>query len=81
MNLRGWCSALRAPLVCVAAWSAALAMAGPFEQRERDWRNGPVVYQIIVDRFAPSADLDAKRPLYPAPKTLRSWDEVPRPGP
>ncbi|MFN9506474.1 MAG: alpha-amylase family glycosyl hydrolase [Rubrivivax sp.] len=81
MSLRGWCWALRAPLLCVAALSAAVAMAEPFEQRERDWRNGPVVFQIIVDRFAPSADLDAKRPLYPAPKTLRTWDEVPRPGP
>ncbi len=47
MSLRGWCWALRAPLLCVAALSAAVAMAEPFEQRERDWRNGPVVYQIM----------------------------------
>jgi glycosidase len=57
------------------------AQAGPFEDRERDWRNGAIVYQIIVDRFVPSRDLDAKRPLYPPPKTLRAWDETPKTGP
>jgi glycosidase len=56
------------------------AVAGRYEQREADWRNGPVVYQVLVDRFAPSADLDAKRHLYPAPKVLRRWDEAPRRG-
>ena len=55
----------------------AAASAGVFEDRERDWRNGAVVYQVIVDRFAPSANLDAKRALYAAPKVLRRWDEVP----
>ena len=57
------------------------AQAGPFEDRERDWRNGAVVYQIIVDRYVPSANLEAKHGLYPAPKTLRPWSEAPRPGP
>ena len=65
----------------VVACTTMTAEAGPFENRERDWRNGAIVYQVIVDRFAPAADLDAKRALYPAPKTLRPWDEVPRPGP
>ncbi len=51
-----------------------------FAHRERDWRNGAIVYQVLVDRFAPSARLDAKRRLYPAPKVLRDWSEVPRPG-
>ncbi len=55
--------------------------AETFAQRERDWRNGAIVYQVLVDRFAPSAQLDAKRALYPAPKRLRDWDEVPKPGP
>jgi hypothetical protein len=36
-----------------------------------------VVYQVIVDRFAPAANLDAKRALYPAPRVMRRWDEVP----
>ncbi len=57
-----------------------LQLAGVFEARERDWRNGAVVYQVLVDRFAPSADLDAKRALYPAPKTLHAWSEKPVQG-
>lgn len=70
-------------LLCVAGLVAATiaAHAGPYEDRERDWRNGAVVYQIIVDRFAPSQDLAAKRGLYPAPKRLRDWAEQPAPGP
>jgi cyclomaltodextrinase len=56
------------------------ALAGVFEAREADWRSGAVVYQVLVDRFVPSADLEAKRALYPAPKTLRRWDEEPRQG-
>jgi glycosidase len=55
-------------------------LAGVYEQREADWRNGAIVYQVLVDRFAPSPDLDAKRALYPAPKTLRDWSEEPRLG-
>jgi glycosidase len=54
--------------------------AETFANRERDWRNGAIVYQVLVDRFAPSARLDAKRGLYPAPKVLRDWSEVPEPG-
>jgi glycosidase len=54
--------------------------AETFANRERDWRNGAIVYQVLVDRFAPSARLDAKRGLYPAPKVLRDWSEVPQPG-
>jgi cyclomaltodextrinase / maltogenic alpha-amylase / neopullulanase len=56
------------------------AVAGVYERREADWRNGAVVYQVLVDRFAPSANLDTKRALYPAPKVLRSWSEVPTKG-
>jgi cyclomaltodextrinase / maltogenic alpha-amylase / neopullulanase len=55
-------------------------LAGVYEKREADWRNGAIVYQVLVDRFAPSASLDAKRTLYPAPKTLRAWKEEPRRG-
>ena len=47
------------------------AVAGTYEAREADWRCGAIVYQVLVDRFAPSADLAAKRHLYPAPKRLR----------
>jgi len=56
------------------------ALAGVFEAREKDWRNGAIVYQVLVDRFAPSANLEAKKHLYPAPKQLRRWDELPRAG-
>jgi cyclomaltodextrinase len=51
-----------------------------FAARDADWRAGAVVYQVFVDRFAPSDDLGAKRHLYPAPKRLRAWDEVPAKG-
>lgn len=56
------------------------AVAGKYEKREADWRNGPIVYQVLVDRFAPSASLDAKRALYPEPKKLRAWNEEPKRG-
>lgn len=56
------------------------AVAGRYEAREQDWRNGAIVYQVLVDRFAPSANVDAKRHLYPAPRQLRPWDEQPRRG-
>ncbi|MEP6504817.1 MAG: alpha-amylase family glycosyl hydrolase [Betaproteobacteria bacterium] len=56
------------------------AVAGVFEARELDWRNGAVVYQVHVDRFAPPADLEAKRALYPAPKKLHPWTDLPTHG-
>jgi glycosidase len=56
------------------------ADAGRYERREADWRNGAIVYQVLVDRFAPSANLDAKRELYAAPKRLRAWSDLPRRG-
>ena len=51
-----------------------------FAKREQDWRNGAIVYQVLVDRFAPSTQLDAKRELYPSPKVLRNWSETPKAG-
>ena len=56
------------------------ALAGVFEAREKDWRDGAVVYQVHVDRFAPSANLEAKRSLYPAPKKLHAWTDLPTHG-
>ena len=49
-------------------------------RREDDWRVGPVVYQVLVDRFVPPRDLDARRHLYAPPRRLRAWEEVPRKG-
>ena len=65
-----------------ASKAPAAARPSPAEiaQREADWRNGAVVYQVIVDRFAPPANLEAKRSLYPAPKVLRQWSETPKQG-
>jgi glycosidase len=57
-----------------------LAYGKLFDDREKDWRNGAIVYQVLVDRFAPPANLEQKRALYPAPKVLRRWDEVPTRG-
>jgi len=57
-----------------------LAVEKTYARRAADWRNGALVYQVIVDRFAESDDLDAKRELYPAPKRLREWSEEPRQG-
>lgn len=56
------------------------ALAGRYEARENDWRNGALVYQVIVDRFAPNPDLAAKQHLYPHPKRLRRWEETPSKG-
>jgi glycosidase len=69
-----------AALGCAALSGTASAETDKYSARMADWRNGAVVYQILVDRFAPSADLAAKARLYPAPKRLKSWNEVPLPG-
>ena len=72
---------MRAVATCLAVVmmvaTTAPALAGVYEERERDWHNGAVVCQVIVDRLAPAANLDTKRALYAAPKVLRRWDEVP----
>lgn len=51
-----------------------------FARRDQDWRAGAVVYQVFVDRFAPSANLNAKLEHYAAPRTLKSWSDVPAHG-
>lgn len=55
-------------------------LVGVFDAREKDWRNGAIVYQVLVDRFAPSPRLEEKKSLYPAPKVIRAWDEVAKRG-
>ena len=57
-----------------------LVLKGVFEAREQDWRNGAIVYQVMVDRFVPPANLDAKRELYPSPKILHRWSEPAKRG-
>ncbi|MCG2585206.1 glycoside hydrolase family 13 protein [Massilia sp. TS11] len=71
----------RAMLPLLALLCAALpALAADYAKREQDWRNGAVVYQVLPDRFAPAANLAAKKALYPAPKILRSWEDSPKRG-
>lgn len=48
--------------------------------RAADWRNGNIVYQVLVDRFVPSASLSRKRKLYSAPRKIRDWSELPTKG-
>lgn len=48
--------------------------------RDADWRIGPIVYHAFVDRFAPSANLEAKKALYGAPRELVDWSTPPKRG-
>jgi glycosidase len=60
--------------------SADFARREELRSRALDWRNGAIVYQIIVDRFAPSSRLKAKKNLYKNPRLLRDWSETPASG-
>ena len=51
-----------------------------FKLREQDWRNGALVYQVLVDRFARSKNLSNKLDLYKYPRTLQDWDTLPKGG-
>ena len=55
-------------------------LAEVMARREADWRVGPVVYQVFVDRFGRPDDLEARRHLFTPPRRLRAWDELPRKG-
>lgn len=55
-------------------------LTATLQKREQDWRNGALVYQVLVDRFAPSKRLSEKQDLYASPKVLKSWDENPKGG-
>lgn len=59
---------------------AVLGDARTMDARQTDWRVGAIVYQVFVDRFAPPADLDAKRKILTAPRRVRTWNEKPVPG-
>lgn len=51
-----------------------------FTRRREDWRFGPVVYQVFVDRFVPSGRLEQKAEHYRSPRVLRSWKDRPAVG-
>ena len=57
-----------------------ITLGAIIQKRLADWRCGALVYQVLVDRFAPAKDLAAKQSLYPPPKVLRKWDELPTHG-
>eukprot|EP00927_Polykrikos_kofoidii_P024207 TRINITY_DN22068_c0_g1_i2.p1 TRINITY_DN22068_c0_g1~~TRINITY_DN22068_c0_g1_i2.p1 ORF type:complete len:665 (-),score=124.04 TRINITY_DN22068_c0_g1_i2:477-2213(-) len=64
------------------------ALVELFATREKDWRVGPVVYQVFVDRFAtPNRIVDdtqslheVRRNLYPSQGSVRAWSESPERG-
>ena len=59
------------------------AAAGRYEAREADWRNGAVVYQVLVDRFAPSAALAAvigDKALPRTEVTKKVWEYIKKNG-
>jgi cyclomaltodextrinase len=51
-----------------------------YTRREQDWRNGALIYQVFVDRFAEPQNLEAKRDLYASPRRLHLWSEPPTRG-
>jgi cyclomaltodextrinase len=68
------------PLLSVAALVCSAMPLNSFVAREQDWRVGPVVYQIFVDRFAPPHDRNAKRAIVRPPRVLKNWSDLPQPG-
>lgn len=86
----GFAAASLSPLPVLAAPAASAAQpastsararaTSAYDIRAKDWRNGAVVYQVIVDRFVPAADVGAKQALYPPPKVLHAWSDLPHPG-
>ncbi len=55
-------------------------MKTDFSLRKRDWRVGPVIYQVIVDRFVPSAKIFEKKCFYESPRILKKWTDKPKKG-
>ena len=51
-----------------------------FAQREADWRNGAIIYQVLVDRFAEAENLNNKLHNYAFPRQLRKWTATPAAG-
>lgn len=51
-----------------------------FKNRDKDWRLGNIVYQVLVDRFSPSANLEEKKKAYLYPRKLKQWNDLPTRG-
>lgn len=67
-------------MVSLPALAALAAVQGSavFAQRAKDWRIGAVVYQVFVDRFAPTADIESKKKIILPPRQLMPWSETPK---
>ena len=50
------------------------------EGRAQDWRIGPIIYQVLVDRFSPPENLEAKRSAIRPPRVLMNWTDLPKGG-
>ncbi|MFZ5950259.1 MAG: alpha-amylase family glycosyl hydrolase [Candidatus Rifleibacteriota bacterium] len=55
-------------------------MRNKFTDREKNWKNGAIVYQVFVDRFAPSPVLERKKRLFEKPLRLMNWKKAPERG-
>lgn len=52
-----------------------------YTTRKSDWRNGPIVYQVFVDRFVPPSNPAEKAKFFQPPRTLNTdWLATPTPG-
>lgn len=51
-----------------------------FDARAKDWSLGPVVYQVMPDRFVSPADAVAKALQFESPRRFRQWKETPKAG-
>lgn len=51
-----------------------------FADRENDWRVGPLVYQVFVDRFVPPTNPSERAAHFTSPRKFKRWQEKPRKG-
>lgn len=52
-----------------------------FDARDADWRVGPIIYQVFVDRFVPPVDPAKQAAFFQPPRSFRSdWNRIPQPG-
>lgn len=69
-------------MLLVALMTMSLNADAPsqYDDRARDWRVGPVVYQVFVDRFTPPKDPAKKQRIFVSPRSMKSWVETPHAG-
>ncbi len=51
-----------------------------YDERLKNPNMGRIVYQVIVDRFVPASNLEGKKHLYAYPRSLKTWDTLPKGG-